>query len=234
MKRQVGIVGIVTLFIVMLQVVSITSVSASDTNHQSDFTIKSSHEITLDALDWKATPISCLAGDSISGEFTLTNDGDLFIGDQTKYDNWLLGGIDFLIVDAANYDLWLNDLPVTSLYERESVVELKWGVEIPSDGIWYIIYYNDSIFMKRVEGSIQHISPVGFVNSVFMIVLIGIPSILTLIFVLKKKNKMPWQRVPQRIKDSYSDVVSSSAGFDSGDEGCTVPASDGRNSSMNS
>ena len=188
MKRKVGITEILALIIILLQVISIIDVSANNTNHQRNFTFNNSHEVILDALAWHATPISCLAGDTISGEFTLTNDGDLFIGDQTKYDNWLLGGIDFLIVDSTNYEVWLDDLPVDSLYERDSIVELAWSVEIPSDGVWYIIYHNDSIFMKQVEGNIQHISQVGFAISVLVIVLIGVPSILTLIFVLRKKK----------------------------------------------
>ncbi|MFW9843811.1 MAG: hypothetical protein ACFFEV_04485 [Candidatus Thorarchaeota archaeon] len=188
MNRHVGIAGIVLLTIILLQIISVTDVSANNTNHLSNFATSSSHEIILDSLDWQATPISCHAGDSISGEFILTNDGDLFIGDQTKYDNWLLGGIDFLIIDAENYTRWLNDLPVITLYERESVVELSWYVEVPSDGIWYIIYYNDSIFMKQVEGNIQHISQVEFANSVLFVILIGVPSILALFFVFKKKK----------------------------------------------
>ncbi len=118
----------------------------------------------------------------------LTSNGDLFIGDQTKYDNWLLDGIDFLILDAANYELWLDDLSSTSLYEREGVFELEWSIEIPSDGTWYIIYYNDSIFMKQVEGNIQHISQSGFTDSLLIGILIGLPSLLTLIFIIRKKK----------------------------------------------
>ena len=89
------------------------------------------HKFLLESVSWKSIPISCLAGDSLSGEFVLTSNGDLFIGDQTKYDNWLLDGIDFLIIDSANYELWINELSTTLLYERKGVFELSWSIEIP-------------------------------------------------------------------------------------------------------
>ncbi|MFX1483693.1 MAG: hypothetical protein ACFFCP_10975, partial [Promethearchaeota archaeon] len=81
------------------------------------------------------------------------------IGDQTKYDNWLLGGVDFLILDEENYSLWRDGEPFTSLYEKETVVKLRWIVKIPHTGVWYVIYVNDSIYMKRIDSSIEHSGP---------------------------------------------------------------------------
>lgn len=146
------------------------------------------HEFLLESVSSKVFSIYCLSGDSLSGEFILTSNGNLFIGDQTKYDNWLLDGIDFLILDAANYELWENDSSVSPLYERKGIVELEWSIEVPSDGTWYIIYYNDSIFMKTVEGSIEHITQSGFTFTLLIIVLIGIPSISALFFRARKKK----------------------------------------------
>ena len=188
MKKHVGIVRVYVLVIILLQVMLITGVGAIDTNQQRPLTLNSAHEITLEALGWEVTAISCLAGDSLSGEFTLTSNGDLFIGDQTKYDNWLLDGIDFLILDATNYALWKDDLAVTSLYEREGVFELQWAIEVPSEGIWYIIYYNDSIFMKTVEGNIQRISPYEFTYTFVIATLLSLTSLLALLFIYKKKK----------------------------------------------
>ena len=175
------------LFIIVFPLIIVTCVSAGETDPQDFLNPRITHEINLDALSWKAFPIQCAAGDTLSGEFILTNNGDLFVGDQTKYDNWLLGGIDFLIIDAANYELWKDDLSMTSLYERKGVVELSWSIEIRSEGVWYIVYYNDSIFMIQVEGSIQHISQSGFTYTFGIVSLIGIAALLTLIFIFKKK-----------------------------------------------
>ena len=166
----------------------VTNIAAGNHVQTSGEEPSTTHDYLLDAISWKSISISCLAGDILSGEFMLTSNGDLFIGDQTKYDNWLLDGIDFLILDAANYELWLDDLSSTFLYEREGVFELEWSIEIPSDGTWYIIYYNDSIFMKQVEGNIQHISQSGFTDSLLIGILIGLPSLLTLIFIIRKKK----------------------------------------------
>ena len=188
MKRQVSLARRFVLIMVLLQGILVIGVSAANSNRQRVLTFNISHEFVIDALEWEATPISCLAGDNLSGELRLTNDGDLFIGDQTKYDNWLLGGIDFLILDETNYELWLDDLPSSPLYERTSVIELTWSVEIPSGGIWYIVYFNDSIFMKQVQGNIQHISQRGFTYTLVIASLVCTSALLILLYVVRKKR----------------------------------------------
>ncbi|MCJ7818048.1 MAG: hypothetical protein MUP60_04295, partial [Candidatus Thorarchaeota archaeon] len=173
------------LILVFLLVTSVAAVNHIETSNEQPLT---THDFLLEAVSWICIPISCLAGDTLSGEFILTSNGDLFIGDQTKYDNWLLDGIDFLIIDAANYELWIDDQPTTSLYERMGVVELSWSIEIPSEGIWYIIYDNDSIFMKQVEGNIQHISQSGLIYTLTIVVLLGLVFLPALIFRFGKKK----------------------------------------------
>ena len=182
MKKNIRILPLILVFLL------ISNVAAGNHVEISDIQPLSTQDFVLEAVSWKSTPISCLAGDTLSGEFILTNNGDLFIGDQTKYDNWLLDGIDFLILDAVNYELWLDDLPTTSLYERKGVFELSWNIEIPSEGIWYIIYYNDSIFMKQVESSIQHISQIGFFYTIVAATLLGLAALLLLLFTFRKKK----------------------------------------------
>lgn len=181
LKKKIYILPLALIFLL------ITNVAAGYNLETSGEQPLAIHKFLLESVSWKSIPISCLAGDSLSGEFTLTSNGDLFIGDQTKYDNWLLDGIDFLIIDSANYELLIDELSTTSLYERKGVFELSWRVEIPSDGMWYIIYYNDSIFMKQVEGSIQHISGIG-TTFAFVVGLLGIAFLLTAIFMFKKKK----------------------------------------------
>jgi len=177
----------INLLLLILVFLLVTNVAAGNHVETSGEQPLATHDFLLEAVSWESIPISCLAGDTLSGEFTLTNDGDLFIGDQTKYDNWLLGGIDFLIIDATNYEFLMDDLSATSLYERKSVVKLSWSIEIPSEGIWYIVYYNDSIFMKQVEGNIQHVSQSGLTYAFVIATLLGLVALLTLIFLSKKK-----------------------------------------------
>lgn len=181
LKKKIYILPLALIFLL------VTNVAAGYNLETSSERPLAIHNFLLESVSWKSIPISCLAGDTLSGEFTLTSNGDLFIGDQTKYDNWLLDGIDFLIIDSAGYELWIDKLSTTSLYERKGVFELSWSVEIPSEGIWYIIYYNDSIFMKQVEGSIQHISRSGS-SFTFLVGLLGIASLLTAIFMFRKKK----------------------------------------------
>ncbi len=164
------------------------SVSGHDDDLQGEFKSNSSHKIILDAVSWKAFPLQCAAGDTLSGEFVLTNNGDIFVGDQTKYDNWLLTGIDFLILNASNYDLWINDLSISPLFEMRAVYELAWSVETPSDGMWYVIYFNDSIFIKQVDGIIYHTTQNGFSFALTLLCLICLAFILTLTFKFRRKK----------------------------------------------
>jgi hypothetical protein len=172
----------------VLVFILITNVAAGNNIETSGEQPLATHDFLLEAVSWESIPINCLTADSLSGEFSLTSNGDLFMGDQTKYDNWLLDGIDFLILDAPNYELWMDDISATSIYERKGVVELSWSIEIPSEGTWYIIYYNDSIFMKRVEGNIQHISQSGITYTFVIASLLGVAALLTLIFTFRMKK----------------------------------------------
>ena len=164
------------LIILVLLMVTIPVVDAR--NQSSDYSLIAlvTHDIVIEAISWTSFPIFCLEGDTLSGEFQLTSDGDLFPGDQTKYDNWLLGGVDFFILDDENYDLWVEESTAGPIFERESLIELEWSIEIPSSGTWYVVYSNDSIFMKQIEGSIERTSP----HSIFFL-LIGIAGVVLIV-----------------------------------------------------
>lgn len=116
----------------------------------------STDDLVLNPISSTVYDVVCAEGDSLFGEFKIVSDGDRFPGDQTKYDNWLLGGIDFLILDELNYGLWKQLEPISSHYERSSVVQLKWQFSVPSSGTWYLIYINNTIYMKQIESSIDH------------------------------------------------------------------------------
>ncbi|MHA2359795.1 MAG: hypothetical protein ACXAB5_05955, partial [Candidatus Thorarchaeota archaeon] len=40
------------------------------------------NEIVINPHDWDSFPITCSAGDTLSGEFLITHNGELFPGDQ--------------------------------------------------------------------------------------------------------------------------------------------------------
>jgi len=181
LKKKICILPLVLVFFL------ITNVHAGSNIESIYEHPAATHDFLIEAVSWKSFPIDCLSRDTLSGEFTLSSNGNLFLGDQTKYDNWLLDGIDFIIVDAENYEHWLGDISTTSLFEKKGVAELSWSIKIPSDGTWYIIYNNDSIFMKQVEGSIQLISRSGS-SFTFVVGLLGIASLLTAIFMFRKKK----------------------------------------------
>lgn len=182
MKRRLALV----CFIISILAVG---VDASDYGKSGTEHPLVSQSILLDAVSWQEFPILCKTGDTLSGEFLLTRDGDLFIGDQTKYDNWLLGGIDFLILDEANYNLWVDGNSTTPLFERETVVKLTWSVEIPKDGLWYVVYINDSIYMKQVEGSIQHHTNSNPIIPLFLFGFVSVATISILSLVYRQKKE---------------------------------------------
>lgn len=180
MKKRFSL--LVLVFILLLA----TGVEARDHDLISGEQLLATHDIVIEAVSWRSFPISCAAGDTLSGEFRIVSNGDLFPGDETKYDNWLLGGIDFLILDEDNYDLWVDDSAVSPIFEGDSLVKLTWNIEIPSNGVWYVVYSNDSIFMKEIEGSIIRSGPKDIL--IQLIGLIGVASFLTLLLIYWKKK----------------------------------------------
>ena len=176
----------IALLVLVLTLVLCTGVDAWSNDSASEMQLLSTHNIWIYAQSWESFPISCAAGDMLSGEYVLTSDGDRFPGDETKYDNWLLSGIDFLILDESNYELWIEELPATPIIELLDHEELVWSIEIPHDGLWYVVYFNDSIFMKQLAGSINH---AGQNDALFILIgIISVGSLLTITFIYWKKK----------------------------------------------
>jgi hypothetical protein len=180
-QRRLILVGVIFSLLII-------GVDAWDNDGQSAEQLNATHDVLLDAVSWKAFSYRCAKGDTLSGEFLLIRDGALFIGDQTKYDNWLLGGIDFLILDEENYNLWIHGNKTTSLFERETVVKLTWSVEIPESGLWYVVYFNGSIYMKQIEGSIHHYAKNDPIALLVLIGLAGLAATTIVCLLYKRKN----------------------------------------------
>ncbi|RDE15908.1 MAG: hypothetical protein C4K49_05530 [Candidatus Thorarchaeota archaeon] len=113
--------------------------------------------LPFDAADFWMEPFSsrtsyadCNAGDVLHGTFEVIQDGDLFPGDQTKYDIWLIEGVDFFIFDESNYNLWLEGSYAIAAYANERVSALSWSVRVPESGRWYVVYSNGAVFRKHV------------------------------------------------------------------------------------
>ena len=142
-----------------------------------------SHELLMDPITWEAFSLQCDEGETLSGIFVVTQDGALFIGDDTRYEYWLLEGIDFFICNAASYESWTDGDEVDPLYIRENVSELDWSVSIPSTGEWYIVYWNDTIFMKSLEGNFYRDSDIStpIVAAILVIGAIGLILLLGII-----------------------------------------------------
>jgi len=163
-----------------------TCASAFEQDRNPNHELLFGNEIVINAHDWKSFPIQCYAGDTLSGEFLITHNGELFPGDQTEYDNWLLGGIDFYVFDEENYSSWVEGSFAAPLLECLGLQELTWSVEIPYNDVWHVVYSNDSIYIIEIEESIVRSGL--YDQFVLVIALIGLAAILSLtIFMWKKK-----------------------------------------------
>ena len=180
MNKRIGLI----VLIVSLLIVSGVDAGEQDLNHQVQ--ALSTHDITMDASSSEAFPVYCQSGDTLSGEFVVKHDGELYPGDQTEYDLSLLTGIDFVILDEENYDLWIQDETATPIFEMKTLVQLAWSVEVPHEGIWYVVYVNDSIYMKRIEGSIVH--PGEGDGWLLVFGVIGVVPILGIAYIFWKKR----------------------------------------------
>ncbi|MHA2301895.1 MAG: hypothetical protein ACXACD_13200 [Candidatus Thorarchaeota archaeon] len=169
---------ILVLALLMLPVPSLAKQDDSAVN----LSILGSHELLLDPVSWESFSLQCDEGETLSGSFVVTQDGSLYIGDDTRYEYWLLEGIDFLIFDAASYELWAAGGKADPLFVRKNVSELNWSINIPSTGEWYIVYLNDTIFMKSLEGNFFRASDIATpivaanltLGSIGLILLIGV------------------------------------------------------------
>jgi len=171
---------------VVLALSVVSCVSAYEQDRSPTHELLFADEIVINAHDWESVPIQCYAGDTLSGEFLITHNGELFPGDQTEYDNWLLGGIDFSIFDEENYSSWVEGSFATPLLERPGLQQLTWSVEIPYNDVWYVVYSNDSLYIIEIEESIVRSGL--YDQFVLVIALVGIAALLSLtVFMWKKK-----------------------------------------------
>ncbi|MHA3962903.1 MAG: hypothetical protein AM325_005110 [Candidatus Thorarchaeota archaeon SMTZ1-45] len=176
-----------TILIIMIFVMVITPIAyAKESNSNHSLNTKATHNIVIDAHSWESFSIHCHTGDTLSGEFLIVHNGELFPGDQTEYDNWLLGGIDFFVFNEENYDLWVEDSSATPIQEKRGLVELTWSIEIPNSDVWYVVYSNDSIYMKEIKGSIIRSGQIDQFS--LLIVLVGLAALLSLTLIIWKKK----------------------------------------------
>ncbi len=171
----------------MILVMFITPVAdAREHNPSYELNSSSKHDIVIDAVSWISFPITCATGDTLSGEFKIVNNGELFPGDQTEYDNWPLDGIDFFVFCEENYILWVEGLTAISLLEGSNLNQLTWSVEIPYNDEWYVVYSNDSIYMAEIEGSIIRTGQSDQIRLLIAFIILTTLLSLTL-FIWKKK-----------------------------------------------
>jgi len=173
--------------IIILSLILIGNIDAAEHNPVIPPKSLATHDIMIDASSWVSFPVYCQSGVTLSGEFVVKKDGELFPGDQTEYDLSLLTGINFLILDQENYDLWIEDYPSTPIFDMKTLVQLTWSVEIPHDGIWYVVYVNDTVYMKQIEGSINHPDS----NNVLLIVfgITGVVASIGIAYIFWKKDR---------------------------------------------
>jgi hypothetical protein len=127
------------------------------------------HDIWLEAWSSCQYPVDCNAHDVLYGNVRVKQDGDLFPGDQTKYDIWLIEGVSFFVCDQHNYDFWLDGKEITTVLHADHTSSLSWTLDVPETGRWYVVCYSDAIFRKHLEVSINRVgvfTPAGLIVTV--------------------------------------------------------------------
>ncbi len=177
-----------TCLLPLLVIILVIGVDAVDDDISSQIELQESHNILVEGVSWRAYDIDCQKGDMLSGSFEVACDGSLFIGDEKKYDDWSLEGIQFYILDSVNYSLFVEGLAFVAAYARNNVLSLRWTFEVPTKGVWYIVYYNDSIYIMTVNGTLGKTDAINnFV--VLTLVIIGGFTAVGWGFIIKRKNE---------------------------------------------
>ncbi|MFW9769164.1 MAG: hypothetical protein ACFFF9_17290 [Candidatus Thorarchaeota archaeon] len=175
---------ILIIWITLMFIIPVTDARAQDSVPK--LSAIAIHGTVIDAYSWESVPVQCYAGDNLSGDFLITHNGELFPGDLTEYDNWLRGGIDFFIFDEENYSSWVEGLSATPLVEHLDLQELTWSIEIPYNGVWYVVYSNDTIYIIEIE---ENIVRSGMYDQfILLFVFVGIAVLLFLTLILWKKK----------------------------------------------
>ena len=113
------------------------------------------HDFWLEQFSFKSFSMGCQAGDYLQGSFLILVDGDQFENDQQKYDIWpAVQGLTLIVFQASEYLNWLNETDASSVFMRKGYSELSWNLKILESDIYYIVYKNDAITRKRIQGSI--------------------------------------------------------------------------------
>ncbi len=175
-----------TYLLVIIFSLIVTGVDASDSDMKYQIETQASHNIILDAMSWKAFDIHCNIGDTLSGSLEVNCDGSRYFGDEGKYDDWSVEGIQFYIVDEDNFSLFVAGKAFAAYYERNDVYNLNWTFKIPKDGCWYVVYYNDSIYLMNIDGIINQIPATNYVPFVTLVIFGGL-SIFSIGLIIKRR-----------------------------------------------
>ena len=118
-------------------------------------TQKITHDFWLEQFSFKSFSMVCQTGDSLRGSFLILVDGDQYQGDQQKYDIWpAVQGLTLMVFQNSEYLKWLNETNASSILMKKGYSELSWNVKIPESDIYYVVYKNDAITRKRIQGNI--------------------------------------------------------------------------------
>jgi hypothetical protein len=172
----------------LLLILLFTNVEARKNNLPSNLNANDSYEFSLDGLSWKAIPVDCQKGDHLSGHFIVSCDGSLFPGDEKKYDNWILEGVQFFIVDNSNFVLLEEREEFHAEYSVSNAIEITWTFDVQNEGKWFIVYFNDSIYMKTIVGTINRATNDETSYLLIILVLTGMTVAATLGFIRKMKS----------------------------------------------
>ncbi|MHA1962235.1 MAG: hypothetical protein ACW99U_18685 [Candidatus Thorarchaeota archaeon] len=178
---------VISVILVMMMVVPIGAVG--EVTNGSHIGPRSSHDFWLGPLTHQTYTFHCQEGDTLSGSFTVTTDGDHFIYDQKKYDLWpgWGDGIDLYLLDEGNSSLWMNGEDFTALYAMNDLTTFSWSIVVARAGTLTVVYDNDSsVYGKQVEGSIVHFSREQNTNNTIM--LVGFASLLFAILILVRRT----------------------------------------------
>ncbi len=156
-------------------------------------TQKMSYDFWLNPLSFKSFPLSCAKGTIVSGDYVILIDGDYYEGDQQKYDLWpAVQGIILMIFQDAEYQKWIHGDNFTTVLTKSGYPQLSWSATVFEDGQYQIVYSNDAITRKRIQGQITISNDLSqafdylFIPSSVIIVI----SIFLIIIVFLRKRKV--------------------------------------------
>ena len=142
-------------------------------------------DFLIEPVSWRAFETVASEGQMILGYLHASSDGSLYPGDEQKYDNWVPVKVTFLVLSEDDYGQFCLGAQYSADLIHIDVSHCSWEFRVPSDGRWYFLYLNPTVYLVRIQGEVSF--GIVFPAVLVSIIAISLVAIVLLLVFLRRK-----------------------------------------------